>query len=529
MGSRIPSSFTGAGSVAVTPHHLATAAALDVMDAGGNAVDGAVAANAVLGVVLPTTCGIGGDLFALVHRTGMDRPDVLNASGRGGSGLDPAALRSTGATEMPLFAPEAITVPGCVDGWEALLDRHGSRPLGELLRAAIDLAAGGFEVSHELGDALARIEDLVAGQASAPPLYPNGRPPSPGDTIVRTRLAETLEAIASAGRSAFYEGSIAAAVAGATGGILTTDDLAVPHADWVSPVGIDVFGRSAWTVPPNSQGYLALAAVWLLERIGPPADTEDPAFHHAVVEAYRAVAWERDELVADPDHAPLPPDRLLAPERLHHHLATFDPDASATRPAAGAIEGGTAYLCTLDEAGMGVSLIQSNFTGIGSGISAGDTGIFLHNRGAGFSLKPGHPNEAAPGRRPLHTLSPTLWTVDGRLDLLLGTRGGHQQPQYLAQTAAQLFHVGLAPDEAQALPRWEMDHAAAGTGSALRVEAGMPRRVVAGLIARGHAVEPVADFPPGWGPVSIIAAGADGTRRAAADPRVSTATAAGRG
>ncbi len=528
MGHRLPSTFAGTGSVAVTPHHLATAAALDVMTAGGNAVDGAVTANAVLGVVLPTTCGIGGDLFAIVHAPGMDRPDVLNASGKGGSGLDAAALRASGAIEMPRFTAEAITVPGCVDGWEEMLARHGTRPLGELLGPAIDLAEGGFEVSPELSTALEAVEGRIAAQASAPPLYPGGRAPSPGDTIVRARLAETLQAVAEMGRSAFYEGPIAAAVARATDGILTVEDLAASHADWVSPIGVDVFGRTAWTAPPNSQGYVALAAAWILEQIDPPADPEDPAFHHAVVEAYRAVAWERDDLVADPDHTPLPPEQLLAPERLRRHLATFDPGAAVTRPAAGPIGGGTAYLCTLDETGMGVSLIQSNFTGIGSGISAGDTGIFLHNRGAGFSLVPGHPNEAAPGRRPLHTLSPTLWTVDGRLDLLLGTRGGHQQPQYLIQTAAQLFLAGLTPAEAQVLPRWEMDHAAAGSGSVVRVEARMPEQVVAGMAARGHVVAPVPDFPPGWGPVSIIATGAGGSRRAAADPRVSTATAAGR-
>lgn len=524
MAPRPVSRVDASGSVAVTPHHLATSAAVEVMTSGGNAVDGAVAANAVLGVVLPTTCGIGGDLFAMIHIPGADRPDVLNASGRGGSGLDPAQLRARGLTEMPLLAVEAITVPGCVDGWVTLLERHGTRPLAQLLRPAIRLAREGFEVSPELSASLARIRGLVAGQASAPPLYPNGAPPAPGDRLTRPRLADTLTGIGREGRAAFYEGPVAQAIADATAGMVTLGDLAADSPDWVEPIGIEVFGRRAWTVPPNSQGYVTLAATWILERIGPVADPDDPAFHHAVIEAYRTVARERDDLVADPQRVALPVDRLLDPARLEDLLAGFDPHRAAALPPPAPMRGGTAYLCAVDGRGMGVSLIQSNFTGIGSGISAGDTGVFLHNRGAGFTLTPGHANEAGPGRRPLHTLAPTLWTRDGSLDLLLGTRGGHQQPQYLLQTVAQLLHAGLPPAEAQTRPRWEMDHAASGTESVVRVEARMPEEVIAGLTARGHVVGLAADWPPGWGPVSIISIGS-GAVHAAADPRVSTATA----
>jgi gamma-glutamyltranspeptidase/glutathione hydrolase len=520
------SSAVGIGPVAVTPHHLATAAAIDAMTTGGNAADGAVAANAVLGVVLPTTCGIGGDLFAIVHRPGAAQPEVLNASGRGGSGLDAERIRKSGAIEMPQFAPEAITVPGCVDGWEALVKRHGSQPLAELLEPAIALAADGFETSIELSGALERSKDLVADQASALPLYPGGKPPQPGDRLVRHRLAETLAAIADDGRAAFYEGPVARAIVEAANGILNLHDLAASRSDWVEPIGIDVFERTAWTVPPNSQGYVALAAAWILQEIGPEPDPEDPAFHHAVIEAYRAVAWERNDLVADPDRLPIPAAELLDRDRLQTHLASFDPCRASVTPQPSPLNGGTAYLCTVDAAGMGVSLIQSNFTGIGSGISADDTGVFLHNRGAGFSLVPGHPNEAAPGRRPLHTLSPTLWTRDGRLDLLLGTRGGHQQPQYLVQAAAQLFLGGLDLADAQLLPRWEMDHADSGTASVVSVEARMPEGVVGGLTTRGHAVEIISDWLPALGPISTISIDAGGTRRSAADPRVTTATAA---
>lgn len=520
------SAFTGSGAVAVTPHHLATRAAIEVMHRGGNAADAVVAANAVLGMVLPTTCGIGGDLFALVHTPGMTRPEVLNASGRGGSGLSADAMRAAGHTTMPYRSVESVTVPGCVDGWDALLARHGSRPLAELLAPAIAFGSEGFPVSSELAADLERIQDLVRHQGSAPPLYPQGRPPRPGDTMRRPDLADTLAAIAADGRNAFYEGPVAEAIVVATDGILTGADLAGNRPDWVEPAGARVFGHDGWTVPPNSQGYLTLAAATLLEHLDPPADPADPAFHHAVIEAYRAVAWERDDLVADARFAPMSAEELLAPERILSRLDAITPHAVAPWPAPAEAPGGTAYFCAVDASGMAVSCIQSNYAGIGSGLSAGRTGVFLHNRGGGFTLRPGHPNEAAAGKRPLHTLSPTLWTRDGRVTLVLGTRGGHQQPQYLLQMLAHLFVAGASPEAAQSRPRWHDDRDG-GQVSRISVEVGMPVEVVDGLTTRGHTVLPGPALPQGWGPVSVIAIGGDGTRRGAADPRVSSATAGG--
>lgn len=518
------SSTTGRGAVAVTPHHLATRAALDVMAVGGTAADAVIAADAVLGMVLPTTCGIGGDLFALVHRPGDARPSVLNASGRGGSGLDASRMRAAGLTAMPYRAPETVTVPGCVDGWVALAERFGSRPLSRFhLGDAIALGSDGFPVSRELAADLRVIAPMVQGQPSAAALYPDGSPPEVDTVLRRPDLAATLAAIADEGRDAFYRGRVAVQVAAATGAVLTPDDLAANRPDWVDPVGATVFGMEAWSVPPNSQGYLTIAAAMLLERLGPAADPQDPAFHHAVIEAYRAVAWERDDLVADARFAPLHPASLLDPGRILPRLDRFHPDRPAPWPAPAPAPGGTAYFCAVDAAGMAVSCIQSNFAGIGSGLSAGTTGVFLHNRGAGFSLIAGHPNEAAPGKRPLHTLSPTLWTRQGRPALVLGTRGGHQQPQYLLQVAAGMLLAGADPVAAQEAPRWHSD-AVAGD-SVLTVEAAMPDAVVAGLRRRGHAVTVGPDRPQGWGPVSIVAIDGDGTRRAAADPRVSTATA----
>jgi len=513
------------GAVAVTPHFLATAAALEILSAGGNAADAAIAANAVQGMVDPTTCGPGGDLFALIHRPGEAIPDALNASGRGGSGLDAAALRAAGHEQFPLRSAAAVTAPGCVDGWLALLGRHGTRTLPALLAPAIRAGEEGFPVSADLAGALERLAPVIAVQPSADELYPDGRPPRAGEVLRRPRLAATLRAVAAAGRDALYSGPVGAAIHAATGGILSPADLAREHAAWVEPVGIDVFSHRFWTVPPNSQGYLTGAAAWLLEQLRPPGDPGSPAFHHAVIESYRAVAGEADHLVADPDHLPLPAGRLLDPERLRPLLASIRADRTAPRPPAVPLRGGTAYLTVLDAAGMGVSLIQSNYSGIGAGLSAGGTGVWLHNRGACFTLEPGHPNEAGPGKRPRHTLSPTLWTRDGRLSLLLGTRGGYQQPQYLLQMAALLLAAGLSPAAAQAQPRWHIEGAVDG-GSVVLVESRMPEDLVAGLRRLGHAATGGPALAAGWGPVSVVSVAADGTRVGAADPRVATARAA---
>lgn len=511
-------------AVAVSPHHLASEAALAVIRRGGNAVDGAIAANAVQGVVAPETCGVGGDLFALIHLPGEERPRALNASGRGGSGVTASMLRDRGHTEMPLRDPATITVPGCVDGWVALSKTHGLLPLAEAIAPAIELAENGFAVSGELGDALTRLADMIGGQPSAPPLYPEGRPAAAGTVIRRPMLADTLRAIATSGRESFYGGAPGAGITEATQGAVTAKDLTRDNADWVEPIGLDVFGLTGWTIPPNTQGYLALAAAWILEQLDPPGDPTDPAYVHAVIEAYRSIAWEREDLVADPQSAPLPPERLLDPGRLTPFVSAISTERAGTFPTPRPAPGGTAYMCVRDGAGMGVSLIQSNFWGIGSGLSAGATGVFLHNRGAGFNLVPGHPNELAPGKRPLHTLSPTLWTRGDQLAMLLGTRGGQFQPQILVQVVAALRRAGLAPAEAQRLPRWQVEGWRRDETPAVLLESRHEPAIVAGLEARGHAVRPSAPWEAGWGPVSIITS-ANAIVQGAADPRVSTSAA----
>ena len=521
-----PARFTrlasGYGDAAVAPHHLSAAAALEIMASGGNAVDGAVAANAVQGVVAPETCGVGGDLFALVYSPGHKAPAVLNASGTAGRGADPQALRAAGYATVPFTHPEAVTVPGCVEGWSALTERFGRLSMSRVLEPAIRHATEGFAVSAELAVSLELLQDVPTDSPPDAALYPGGATPAPGDLMVRPELVATLESIASGGPDAFYRGRAGRAITEATGGRITKDDLADIRSDWVQPLRLEVLGSTGWTVPPNSQGYLTLATLWLFERLEPPKDPEDPDYFHLLIEAHRSVAWELGDLVADPGYAPLPPEELLNPDRLSGRLGAIKPESVASWPSSTAPPGGTAFLCVLDGAGMGVSLIQSNYTALGGGIAAEGAGFFLHNRGAGFSLRPGHPNELAPGKRPLHTLSPTLWTKNGRLALLLGTRGGSHQPQLLAQVAAHLLHGRLTPEESQASPRWVIDQ----DPELLRIESTARETTRQALAAKGHVVDPAEELEPGWGPVSMIQIDESGLRTAAADPRVPTTGAA---
>ncbi|TDC46376.1 gamma-glutamyltranspeptidase [Jiangella ureilytica] len=514
------------GGVVATPHTLSTRAGVQILQAGGNAVDAAIAACAVQGVVAPETCGIGGDLFALVHRPGDAAPLTLNASGRAGSGVDAAALRAAGHHEIPRGDAGAIPVPGCVDGWAELSSRLGRLGLAASLAPAIRLADEGFPASDDLVAAFrANAAELAGAEAARPMLAARGA----GSTVVRPQLAATLRLVAEGGRAAFYEGTPGRAVTEAVGGAITADDLRRSQADWVEPLSADVWGATGWTVPPNSQGYLAVGACAVLERLGWTDDPGDPQSWHLQIEAHRALAAERDSVVVDPDRMPVDAGRLLDPARLDAVAASVDPAAARDRHPAALAAGGTAYLCVVDGAGMGVSLIQSNFHGIGSLVGAGSAGFLLHDRGRGFTLVEGHPGELAPGRRPLHTLSPTLWTRGSRLAMILGTRGGHVQPQLVQQVATFVLGAGLDPDEAQARPRWTVEPAPgalgmpAPSGSRVRVEPDVPARVVDGLRRRGHRVTPVEGPQSGWGPVSVIRIDdRAGWRLSARDPRVAT-------
>jgi gamma-glutamyltranspeptidase/glutathione hydrolase len=341
--------------------------------------------------------------------------------------------------------------------------------------------------------------------------------------VTRRALAATLEAVADRGRDAFYLGVPAEDIVDELGGLITRDDLARHHADWVEPISCQVAGLSAWTLPPNSQGYLGPAALAIFELLEPPGDSDDPDWWHLLIESFRAVAWERDDLVSDPDHAPLPPDLLLERGRLQRAADSVDRARAGVWPRTGSLSS-TAYMCVVDSDGMAVSIIQSNFEGPGSHFGARRSGFLLHNRGSGFTTMPGHPNEIRPGKRPRHTLSPTLWADDSGPTWVLGTRGGSLQPQLVAQVAARVILGGADIARGQEAPRWTVPDFGPMSQSRVLVEPGVPPATLEALRHRGHVVEETPSRNPEWGPVSMIGLTPTGAVTAG-DPRVDTTSA----
>ena len=489
---------------------------------GGNAVDAAIAIVAAQGVVAPETCGVGGDLFALVHTNGDERPVGLNSSGRSGSAATADVLRDAGHQQVPADHPLTVTIPGCVDGLTALSDRFGSLPISACLEPAISLADEGFPASDEQSRAFSMTSDIYADNPSVAGLYPGGTPVQPGQTVTRADLARTLREIGDGGRDAFYGGTAGEDIAAVLSPYVTLEDLTRPQYAWIDPLAVAIGDDVAWTIPPNSAGYLGPATLAVFVRLDPPSDPTDPLWWHLMIEAHRSLAWERDQLVSDPDTAPVPPEDLVSEERLDRAAAGVSRERAGSWPTRPAVPSGTAYMCVTDGNGLSVSIINSNYYGTGSPFGAARSGFLLQDRGRGFNLEPGHPNELGPGKRPAHTLSPTLWTRNDRTSWLLGTRGGAIQPQLVAQLAARAIVGDQELVAAQKAPRWSMTEYGPGDRSAVSLEPGTG--VVDALTGLGHHVLAMDGLQPGWGPMSIVDRRND-TVRAAADPRVATTAA----
>ncbi|MBS1265480.1 MAG: Glutathione hydrolase-like YwrD proenzyme [Acidimicrobiaceae bacterium] len=496
---------------------LATRAGVDVMAAGGNAVDAAIATNAVLSVTAQHMCGLGGDLFALVH-TGSGPPACLNASGRAGSGADLDGLLADGLTSMPHRGDiRSVPVPGCVDGWWALHQRFGSMPLPDLMARAIDLAEHGFAASP-----------LLAGSAQAVQGIPGGGDfaglTAATDVVTRPGVASVLRAFCSGGRDGVYKGRFGDELLAVGGGEYSAADLDSPSATWVDPLGADVWGHRVWTVPPNSQGYLSLAAARIAEGLDLPPE-DDPLRVHLLVESARQAGFDRPDVLhenADGRH-------LIADDRLAPRREAIRPDRVAALGDSWH-EGDTMYMCAVDERGMAVSLIQSNADGFGSHLTLPGLGVFLHNRGIGFSTDPDHPGRYGPGRRPPHTLAPALVThPDGRLRAVLGTMGADAQPQVVLQMLVRLLVDGADPGHVVGGGRWVLSGGSGfGTwdnvGSVeVVVEEHAPPDWAPGLADRGHRVR-VGEANFGHAHCIEVV---DGGLRGAADPRSVVGEAAG--
>lgn len=484
---------------------LASNAGVGMLGQGGSSADAAVAAAAVMAVVGPHLCGMGGDLLAMVSRPGQE-PEALLAVGRAGSGVDAARLRAEGHTVMPLRGDvRSVPVPGAVDGWLALHGRYGRLTLEAVLAPAVSLAEEGFAASLLLSFA----SHLVAGFPDTDELCPDG-PLQPGDRVRLPGVARTLRAIAAGGRDAFYGGEFGRALLEVGDGIFTEADLADDLAVWDAALHLRAWGSELWTVPPPAQGYLTLAGARIAEQAGMGTDPVDPVWAHLGVEAATAAGFDRPAVLFDGADG----DSLLDVDRLAERARWISPDRTvfvdgspeggASQPAGAHLgDGDTTHLCATDEDGFGVSLTQSNALDFGSHLVAGTTGVFLHNRGVGFSLEEGHPAELARHKRPPHTLSPMLATdPEGRLTHLIGAMGGDAQPQILLQLSARMLHCGEDPATALAAARFAIEAPAAGPfrlwwgERTVSVEAHAAAEWVPGLVARGHRVRQVSAFDP---------------------------------
>ncbi|NQV01385.1 MAG: gamma-glutamyltransferase family protein, partial [Bacteroidia bacterium] len=405
--------------VASTSQPLATQVALDILKQGGNAIDAAIAANAALGLMEPTGCGIGGDLFVIIWHAESGKLYGLNASGRSPKELNLEWFLSQGYTEVPYYGALAVSVPGCVDGWFSMHEKFGTMGMAELLQPAIQYCRKGYPVTPTVAYYMNRTKrDFSDNPGFMETYYPDRKDLEPGDIRKNPDLAATLEIIAAKGREGFYQGSVAQAIAESVreqGGFLSVEDLASHRSEWVEPVSVNYRGYDVWELPPNGQGTAALQMLNILEgfdirgmRFG------TPEYIHLFTEAKKLAFEDRAKFYTDPDFYDVPIDLLVSKAYADERRELIDPEKAANAFPAGELEkGNTIYMTVADHYGNMVSLIQSNYAGMGSGVIPSGFGFMLQNRGALFALQEDHANRFEPGKRPFHTIIPGFITKDG--------------------------------------------------------------------------------------------------------------------
>lgn len=489
-------------AMAATSQPLATQAALDVMKRGGSAVDAAIAANALLGLVEPTGNGIGGDLFAIVWDAKTKKLYGLNGSGRSPRSLTLDHFQKLGLTHIPPHGPLPVSVPGAVDGWFELHGRFGKLPMKEVLAPAIRYARDGFPVSELIAYYWGRGAVSLAKWPGFSEVYmPGGRAPRKGEMFRNPFLARTLEKIAEGGRDAFYKGDIARAIDAymkRNGGFLSYEDLAAHRSEWVEPVSVNYRGYDVWELPPNSQGIAALQMLAILEAYDLKSlGFGSPEYLHLFLEAKKLAFEDRAQFYADPEFAKIPVRELISEEYAAERRKLIDPKRAARRYDAGnpaLNEGDTIYLTTADAEGNMVSLIQSNYRGMGSGMTPDGLGFVLQDRGELFDLTPGRANSYAPGKRPFQTIIPAFVTKDGQPFLSFGVMGGATQPQGHVQIVVNLIDFGMNLQEAGDAPRILHEGSSEPTGERMTdggqvsVEEGISWETVRALLNMGHEV-----------------------------------------
>jgi gamma-glutamyltranspeptidase len=518
-----PATMACRGMVAA-PHYLAAQAGLDLLKAGGNALDAAIAANATLQVVYPFVLGLGGDLFLLFYDARSRQLYGLNGSGRAARAATIERYHALGYAAMPAFGIHTVTVPGCVDGWEQAAQRFGRLGLARALAPAIAYAEEGFPVGPQLHDALARMATLPHTHRSWRDNFtPGGVVPPVGSVVRAPALARTFRLIAERGAEVFYRGELAERIAAffaREGGLITVEDLAAHTSDWVTPLSVPFAGLEVYELPPNTQGIAALQMLGMLDGLPLGEGPLAPTTVHAAVEAKKLAFADRDAYLTDPDHMRIDPAALIAPDYLSLRRALIDPQRAQPSVAAGSFTGDTIYLCAADAEGNAVSLIQSNYRGFGSGLVVDGTGIVLQNRGAYFSLDPAAANALAPGKRTLHTLIPSLALRDGRPAVIFGTMGGDGQAQTHLQVYTALARYGLNIQAAIELPRWIHGVESLEEGELLKLESRFPDETVAALRALGHPVVEVGPWDSLMGHAQgIVIDPATGVLQGGADPR----------
>ncbi len=496
-----------ARNVVSTSHPLASQVGLRMLQAGGNAVDAAIATAAAMTVLEPVSNGLGSDAFCLV----WDGQQLhgLNASGRAPGAWTPDYFRrrhGDDAGTPPQRGWDAVTVPGAVSGWVALHARFGRLPFEDLMAPAAEIAERGYAVPvvvQQKWQAASTVATLTAQPGFAETFLPHGRAPQVGERFVMPGAARALRAIGRSGGEAFYTGEIAdalVAAAAAQGGALTMADMAACAPEWVTPIGMEYAGHTLHEIPPNGQGIAALMALGILRhhdtaRLG----VDSAERHHLQIEAMKLAFADVYRFVAEPASMAVTAEQLLSPDYLAQRAKLIHPRRAQDFGAGNPVKGGTIYLTAADEQGMMVSFIQSNYMGFGSGVVLPEWGLSLQNRGHGFSLDAASANVVAPGKRPFHTIIPAFLSKDGAPVMSFGVMGANMQPQGHVQTLTRMLDHGQNPQTACDAPRWRYNQ-----GLSLNVEATMPAATVQALAGLGHQIEVIQDSYQDFGAGQFI-------------------------
>jgi len=512
-------------------HPLAAAAGFDVLQRGGNAMDAAIAAAAVLAVVRPHMNGVGGDAFGLILESGTGTVHALNGSGRAGALAQREFFTDQGLDAVPQTGPMAVSVPGAVAAWSDALERFGTWSLADVLGPAIGYARDGFPVSTRLASDF-RAQSRALNEAGRAQFLPGGEPPAVGTLLKNPALAATLERIARHGKAGFYTGEVAnrlTAFLEEEGGYLRAPDLAAHTSTWVEPLTRPYMGQDMYVLPPNTQGVAQLALFGLADAAGlTDMGHNTPEYLHTLIELKKLAFADRNRWVADPEFFEVPVDGMLDPGYLRERAGLADPsraaesvdsglDAEIGADGPGGLDdsGDTVFLTVVDSHGNAVSWIQSLFAGFGSGLFEPETGVMLHNRGALFTLQEDHPNIVQPGKRPYHTLTPLMALQDGGLAFTLGTPGGDGQVQSITQIVNNLLAFGMTPQEAIESPRFRSY-----PGFGVRIEDRVDPGTLQILADLGHDLRVIHGWTATFGGAQMIRREpGSGTLTVASDPR----------